>query len=145
MAVRLPAFGSVALLVAASTLPIGGCGSSSAQRCFPSRLAVTPTTVPAGDVVVLSSAPFACHASYPRRKTYAVTLARFGPGQPRSLGNVPVNQDGSFRATLVIPSDSSPGEAYLIVEGSAFDKCADTPNASCVGYDSPRLRIQPRQ
>ncbi len=56
-----------------------------------------------------------------------------------------VSKDGSFRAALVIPADVSPGEAYLIVEGSAFDKCADARNASCVGYDSPPLKLQPHR
>jgi hypothetical protein len=146
MAVTLPAFGFIPLLVAGCLLPISACGSSSGPRCFPSPLAVTPTTVQAGGVVVLSSGAFACHASYPRGKTYTVTLARFVAGGPASLGRVPVNRDGSFRAMLVIPTGAAAGEAYLLVEGSAFDKCADTRNGSCVsGYDSPPLRIQPRR
>lgn len=146
MAVRSRTLGSLLVLVAACTLATAGCGSSSSNPCLPSRLAVSPTTVLVGGEVVLSSGPFACHASYPRGKTYTVTLARFGPAQPSSLGKVSVNQDGSLRATLVIPSGASPGEAYLLVEGSAFDRCADTRNGSCVsGYDSPPLRIQPRR
>jgi hypothetical protein len=147
MAVRSHALGSLLVLIAACTLSTSACGTSSANRCLPSRLAVSPTTVPVGGTVVLSSGPFACHASYPRGKTYSVILGRFEPGKPSSLGKVPVNQDGSFRATLVIPSDASPGEAYLLVEGSAFDApCKDTRNGSCVaGYDSPPLRIQPHR
>lgn len=143
MVVKSRALGSILMLVASCLLTTSGCGTSSSNRCLPSRLAVSPTTVSAGGTVVLSSGPFACHASYPRGKTYTVILGLTGRGEPRSLGQVPVNQDGSFRATLVIPSDVSPGQTYLTVYGSAFDApCKDTRNGSCAVYSSPQLTLK---
>ena len=128
------------LALAACTLTASACGTSRAQPCYPSRLAVSPATVPPGGKVVLSSGPFECKDSYPPGKTYTLFLG------PWSLGTVPVNQDGSFAASLVIPPNVPAGQVNLAVRGSAFDTpCKDTRNASCAIYLSPLLTIQSHQ
>jgi hypothetical protein len=138
MSAKPHALASVMVLLAAGMLPTTtACGS--AQPCYPSRLAVSPTSVPVGGSVVLSSGPFECHASYPPGKTYTVTLG------PWSLGTVSVKQDGSFRAAVVIPSNAPARQVNLEVKGSAFDKpCHDT-RASCAIYISPILTLLPRR
>ena len=141
MTVKSYALGSLFVLLAALPLSVSACGR--AKECLPSRLVVSPTSVRVGGAVVVSSGPFGCHASYPPGKTYVITLALVGRAAPKTLRTVPVNQNGSFRTVLTIPSDAPPGEAYLTVTGSAFDKCDDTPNASCVGYTSPALALRP--
>jgi hypothetical protein len=143
MAVKFHALSSLLVLLPACAISASACGTSSAQPCLPSRLNISPTIVPVGGTVVLASGPFACHASYARGKTYMVILGLTGRGDPRSLGNVSVNQNGSFRATLGIPSDVSFGQTCLVVYGSAFDTCSDTRDASCAGYASPALRLLP--
>jgi hypothetical protein len=102
--------------------------------------------VQVGGKVTLSSGPVGCHATYPPGKTYAVTLALVGRAAPKPLGKASVKPDGSFAATIVIPPDAPPGEAYLEIKGSAFDTCnADTHNSSCAVYASPALTIRPAQ
>jgi hypothetical protein len=136
MIVKSHALGSLLVLLAACTLPTTACGK--AQPCYPSRLAVSPTSVPVGGTVVLSSGPFECHASYPPGKHYTVMLG------PWSLGTVSVKQDGSFRATVVIPKNAPTRQVNLEVKGSAFDNpCHDTRD-SCAVYISPLLTLLPR-
>jgi hypothetical protein len=85
--------------------------------------------------VTVSSPAFACRASYPAGKQYRLLLELVDRAAPKSLGLVPVGRDGSFRASLVIPKDASPGEAFIEVSGSAFDDvCRDTVGNSCAGY-----------
>lgn len=143
------------LLGSASLLLATGCGAGAAnkrqdaasaptsatQPCLPSRLVVSPATVAVGGSVVLSAPAFACASTYPPGKTYTVTLGLVGRGEPKSLGAVPVHTDGSFRATLAIPASAAPGEAYLIVRGSAFDNCGTDGAGSCAGYASPPLTL----
>jgi hypothetical protein len=136
MAMKSTAVGSLLVLLSIGTLSSGACGTSPARPCLPSRLAISPTTVPVGGRVVLSSGPFECHGSYPRGKTYTVTLG------PVLLGTVPVNQDGSFSAILVIPSQAPERQVNLQVKGSAFDApCKDT-RSSCAIYLSPLLTLR---
>jgi len=145
------------MLLPASLLLATGCGSGSTseqpqaaapapaptatQPCLPSRLAVSPATVKVGGSVVLSAPAFTCGATYAAGKTYTVTLGLVGRSEPKPLGSVAVNPDGSFRATLSIPATASPGEAYLTVGGSAFDDCGKDGTGSCAGYASPALTL----
>jgi len=115
--------------------------SPTTQPCLPSRLAVVPATVRVGGKVVLSAAAFTCSAKYEPGKTYTVTLGLVGRSEPKALGSVPVNEDGSFKATLSIPADASPGLAYLSVGGSAFDNCGKSGDGSCAVYGSPPLTL----
>jgi hypothetical protein len=138
MTMKSPAAGSLLVLLSVGMLSMAACATSPSRPCYPSRLVISPTTVPVGGSVVLSTGPFECHASYPPGKTYKVTLG------PLSLGTVPVNQDGSFRATLVIPSNVPPRQVNLEVKGSAFDTpCKDT-RSSCAIYLSPLLTLRAR-
>jgi hypothetical protein len=97
-------------------------------------MTATPSRVAVGGAVTVSSPSFACPASYPAGKEYRLLLALVGGGAPMSLGRVPVGRDGSFRASLVIPTDAPPGEAFIEVSGSALDDCRDTAGGSCAGY-----------
>jgi hypothetical protein len=45
-----------------------------------------------------------------------------------------VETNGAFKATVHISPQASPGEAFIVVNGSAFDHpCQDT-FSSCAGY-----------
>jgi hypothetical protein len=127
---------AIVALVALSLSSLVACASgplSGTSRCLPSPLKLSSARIPAGGVVRLSSAPFACHASYPTGKKYTLALGQAGRGGPLSLGSVPVNRDGSFSAAVRLPANASPGGSYLVVQGSAFDQpCKDT--ASCASY-----------
>ena len=78
---------------------------------------------------------------YAPGKTYTVTLGLVGRAEPKALGTVAVNTDGSFKASRPIPATASPGEAYLMVGGSAFDECGRNGLGSCAGYASPPLTL----
>ena len=93
---------------------------------------------------MLSSTPFTCAASYPRGKTYTRTLGQVGRADPVRLGAGWVNRNGAFATTVHIPVGASPGEAYIVVKGSAFDQCKDVSSRSCAGY-SVRLAVLPRR
>jgi hypothetical protein len=84
--------------------------------------------------VIVSSAAFKCGGSYPSGKKYQLTLGLVGRSAPIDLGGYPVNTDGSFEASVPIPVNASPGEAYIVIRGSPFDECNDTNHGSCAGY-----------
>jgi hypothetical protein len=126
-----------------SVLVVSAPGPAAAKsRCLPSPLHVKPTHMNAGGTVILSSTPFTCARTYPRGKTYTVTLRQVGRAAPLNLGAVRVKRDGVFAATVRIPARASPGESYIAAAGSPFDQCRDT--ASCAGYDV-RLTVLPRR
>ena len=138
----------LAAMLAASIL--AGCGQTSmsvgakvtsATGCLPSPLQVRPTRSRAGSTVTLSSAPFRCAASYPRGKTYGLTLGQVGRAKPLALGTVRVRPNGAFSANVHIPADASPGESYISVTGSALDRCGNTLGRSCAGYVAPPLTV----
>jgi hypothetical protein len=85
--------------------------------------------------VIVSSAAFTCGGSYPSGKEYQLTLGLLGRQAPMDLGRYPVNTDGSFRASVLIPADASPGEAAIAVRGSPFDQCSESGQASCADYE----------
>ena len=109
-----------------------------ASSCFPSRISAEPASVPAGRQVRLVAAPFACPSSYPAGKTYSLEAwadvegpVPSGGREPRSLGTVPVGQDGSLDAVVGLPGDLPPGRASIQVLGSADDEpCDDTAGSS---------------
>jgi hypothetical protein len=94
---------------------------------------------------MLSSGPFGCPASYPRGKTYTLTLGQVGRAAPLPLESVGVKRDGAFATPVRIPAEASPGEAVIIVKGSPFDQCLDTTSSgSCAGY-AVSLTVLPRR
>lgn len=105
------------------------------SRCLPSPLRLSAVSMQPGKALTVSSDAFACGASYRAGKTYTLTLGQVGRGSPLKLGVAPVRRDGAFKARLRIPARASPGEAYIVVHGSAFDQCNDTSSGSCAGYD----------
>ena len=123
-------------------LTTGGNSAASPPkpRCLPSPLRVKPLRVRAGGTIVIQSAPFACKASYPAGKTYTLHLGQVGRGARLKLGVVPVKTNGAFKATVHISSKASPGEAYIIVRGSAFDGPCQDASSSCAGYEA-RLHV----
>ena len=66
--------------------------------------------------MTISSAAFACDASYPAGKTYTLSLGRVGRGDSLLLGVVPVNRDGWFSADVRIPVSGS----YLAANNQQF-------------------------
>lgn len=128
---------AVVLLTATELAACGIVHLGAGKPCLPSRLTASPARITVGGAVTVSSPPFACSASYPAGKQYRLLLALVGRAAPRSLGQVPVARDGSFRTSLVIPADAPPGEAFIEVYGSAFDDCRDTNGGSCAGYTVP--------
>jgi hypothetical protein len=118
-----------------SPLGLAGCSAGRHSACYPSPLHLSSQRVRAGTDVTLASTPFACNASYPVGKVYAVVLAAAGRPGPTHLADVPVQRDGSFRATIRIPAGASPGESAVSVLGSRFDlPCKDTVATSCASY-----------
>ena len=115
--------------------------SHGPAECLPAALVVVPSTLPAGGRVRLTAPAANCDLQYGQGKTYTVTLGLAGRAEPKSLGRVPVQADGSFATTLTIPADATPGDAFLEVAGSPFDQCAASSGASCAGYVSPRLTL----
>ena len=112
-----------------------GCGQGplfTTLQCLPAPLSADPGKVAVGAPVTVTSGPFECGGSYPEGKRYRLLLLLLGRTQPIELGTAPVAVDGSFRATVVIPSGASPGDADVEVLGSPFDDCAD--DGSCAGY-----------
>jgi hypothetical protein len=132
----------IALLVVAAVFE-SGCttGGPGGVSCLPSDLHLSSTQVRAGSKVTVSSGPFGCQASYPAGKTYRMVLALFGRARPMSLGTVPVNRDGSFRAVLRMPHGAPPGEAVVEALGSAYDRCVES--ASCAGYGASFTLLSP--
>ena len=124
-------------------LTTGPSASVPAAGCYPSPLRLSSDSVRAGASVTVSSSPFACDASYPVGKTYTLVLGQVGRAAPLPLGVVPVGRDGAFSADVRIPASASPGESYVLVQGSAFDRpCQDTSSqsTSCASY-SIRLTV----
>ena len=120
-------------------------GGTEGSLCLPSRLHVRPERVRAGGQLRVSSAPFACDASYPPGTSYRLILAQVGRAAPLPVAVVPVNGDGSFSAVVRIPASAPPGESYLVARGSAYDRpCQDTVRvaASCAGY-AVRIDVRP--
>lgn len=133
-------FPASALALAATTAT---ASSSSMSACLPAALTATPRAVSAGGNVVLTSTGFTSPACrYRRGKHYRLTLGTVGRQPPRDLGVVSVSRRGKLRADVSIPMDASPGEAYIIVHGSGFDRCDDT-RSSCAGYVTPLAKIAP--
>jgi hypothetical protein len=91
--------------------------------------------------LTVESAPFTCHAHYLVDKTYTVTLGQVGRADPVRLKSVPVRRDGAFRTSVRIPRTASPGQSFIVVKGSLFDRCRDT--ASCAGYTAPVRVLAP--
>lgn len=120
-------------------------GAAGGSRCLPSRITAEPTSVAAGQQVRLLAPPFACSAGYPSGTTYRLLAwadlegpVPSGGRDPRSLGTVPVEQDGSLDADVTLPTDLPPGRASIQVLGSAYDDpCDDTggSSGSCALYD----------
>lgn len=126
---------AVVLLASAGLAAYAAVQLGDGKPCLPSPMTASPPRIVVGRTVTVSSPPFACPASYPAGKQYRLLLALVGRAAPKSLGPVPVARDGSFRASLVIPADAPPGEAFIEVSGSAFDgSCDDTIGGSCAGY-----------
>ncbi len=141
----------LAVAAAAVWLVVAGCGGpkpdlarTPTTTCLPSRPTVEPNTVRAGGSVTVASTGFEGCGSYPAPRTYSMTLGTVGRQAPADLGNVAAAADGTFSATVMIPAGTSPGEAYIIFQGSAWDECKDTDNgASCAGYDTPAITVTP--
>jgi hypothetical protein len=112
----------------------------SPTRCLPSPLHVSRARVRAGTTLTVSSDASACAARYPSRKTYTLSLGQVGRAAPLRLAVVAVRRNGAFKAKVRVPSTASPGEAYIVVRGSPFDDCKDTPPQSCAGYGA-RLTV----
>lgn len=113
-------------------------------RCLPSPITAEPTSVAAGQRVRLLAPPFACSAGHSSGTTYRLRAwadlegpVPSGGRDPRSLGRVPVEQDGSLDAEVTLPDDLPPGRASIEVLGSAYDEpCDDTAGSSgsCAVY-----------
>ena len=126
---------AIVLLIAAGAATYGVFQLGDGTRCLPSRMSASPSRTVVGGTVTVSSPAFACRASYPVGKQYRLLLELVGRAAPKPMGLVPVGRDGSFHASLVIPKDAPPGEAFIAVSGSAFDDdCGDTVGGSCAGY-----------
>jgi hypothetical protein len=130
-----------ALLGLTLSAACSACGLGT-STCFPEPLHVNPLGVAAGSSVIISSAGFKCNGSYPSGKKYQLTLGLVGRSEPMDLGSYPVNANGSFNATVRIPASASPGESYVVVRGSPFDRCEESGQGSYAGY-SVRLTIMP--
>lgn len=128
---------SLAWLVAAGALLVcvTGCSGSAdaGQRCLPSPLQLSSTTVAAGAQVTVSSEPMTCGASYPQGTTYTLSL-KAGPTAPVQLTQVPVPADGAFSTTVTIPASTPAGEASIDVRGSLFDQPCQDGESSCAAY-----------
>ena len=131
------------LLLAGCAQAPGPTPAAQSARCLPSRATVTPTEVKLGAPVRLSAPPFSCKASYGSGKTYQVSLNVSLPGgtraENRDLGFIPVQSDGSFDATLTVPTDVPTGGGTFFLHGSAYDLgCQDTVggSGSCGGYSA---------
>lgn len=125
----------------ASLLAVG-CGSlttASDTGCLPSPLRLSTTRVQPGRTLTVSSTPFVCGTRYPSGKTYTLTFGQVGRGALLRLGAVPVHRNGGFTAIVQIPSNASPGQAFIMVKGSSFDRCRDK-SESCAGYTA-RLQV----
>jgi hypothetical protein len=134
---------AVAASLLGVTLTLGGTGCSKSRgqgACYPSPLRLSVQKARIGLRLTVSSAAFACRASYPAGKTYTVVLNR-APG-PQVLAVVPVNRDGSFTAAVRIPADASAGYASILVRGSAFDRPCKDGAASCASYGTPVVLVR---
>ena len=136
--------GCVCLAAAACQTP-SPSGSPSTALCLPEPLHIDKTRVPAGDSVIVSSDGFKCGASYAAGKKYHLRLGFVGRAAPIDLGDYAVNRNGSFVARVIIPVNSSPGDAYIIVTGSSFDECSEVEPQSCAGYDIRVVIVPPSQ
>ena len=127
----------------AALLVAGPCGCDdgvSGEDCYPELPTVQPASVPAGAQLTVTSTGSACDASYDDGKRYGLELSSLGRADPVDIGDVDVAPDGSFSATVTVPTDASPGESVLSVSGSRYDEpCDDTGGSgggsgSCAGY-----------
>lgn len=130
---RPGSFLGVAGLFLALHTVVGGCTAQA--PCLPEPLAVSPSTVPAGSGVVVSSPAAACEIDYPPGTTYTVMLLAGASRTSRETA-APVAEDGEFSATVDIPPDFPRGPATITILGSTFDQCAEDPppGVACAGY-----------
>jgi hypothetical protein len=142
---RLVRMSTLAFMLAsliASCVGSSGCSSTHRAVCLPERLTVDRVTVQAGSAIRLASKGFhdrSCR--YPAGESYQLWLAAVGR-QRKRLTHVSVARDGSFETTVTIPSDTSPGEAFIVASGSAFDHCQDTAGGpACPWYSTPAVLI----
>lgn len=124
---------AVVLLVAG----LGGCGDGvSGGDCDPEMPTVEPAAVVVGEQLTIASTGFSCDARYDDGKRYGLELSSVGREDPVDLGDVDVAPDGSFRVTVTVPVDASPGESFVSVSGSPFDEpCDDTASCATHGQD----------
>ena len=123
--------------------------SASPGLCDPAPASVAPVRAHAGDALTLS-APAAARlaASGAAASSYQVKIQVFLPGEatrgyPFDLGTIPVAQDGSFRATVRLPSALPAGEGIVLFNGSVADRCGAV-GGSCAGYMArPSVQIVP--
>ena len=130
---RSGSFLGVAGLFLALPTVVGGCATQA--PCLPEPLAVSPSTVPVGSSVVVSSPAAVCEIDYPPGTTYTVMLLADASGTSRETVAA-VAEDGEFSATVDIPPDFPRGPATITILGSTFDECAEDPppGVECAGY-----------
>jgi len=96
---------------------------------------IEPRAAAPGDTLTISSDGFDSCEGYGEPRVYRFTLHQ--PGYAIvDAGTTSVATDGTFSATLVVPSDLVAGEATIEVSGSAYDDCPLAPSeaSSCATY-----------
>ncbi len=120
-------------VIVTSAALLTGCGivDVAPQKCFPSRVHVTPGAAAPGETITVSSEAADCDLGYREGHTYSVAVIVPHHRSPESV--VPVDVDGRFSSELTIPADFPSGDAWVVVAGSPYDQCDDT-RGSCAGY-----------
>ena len=114
-------------------LIVGGCRGTSPPRgpaCLPEPPTATPAALQAGAQITLASKGFVTCGDYPGPVTYTATLDTGGQ-PPTPLGSVVALKNGSFSATLTIPTDTPAGDYFITLTGSPWDNCRAR---SCAAY-----------
>lgn len=91
---------------------------------------MSPSEVPAGASVTVSSEPAACGLRLDAGATYRLSLTI--DDRSWALGEVEPTTDGQFSQKITVPDVVPAGRAWIDVAGSPYDECRDT--GSCVGY-----------
>lgn len=116
----------------------------STVGCLPEPPILSSTSVQAGQSLTVVGPANECGAAR-AGTTYTIVLGQVGRAAPAILGVVNGHQDGSYTASVTIPADASPGEAYIIVEPSTTEmSCRDVrdQSASCAGLMA-RITVLP--
>jgi len=82
---------------------------------------------------MIGSGPADCDLGYDSETRYSIALIS-SSGVESEEPDVPVNDDGSFSAEIVVPEDFRTGSALISVKGSPYDDCDYGGSGSCASY-----------